>query len=353
MLTTNMRAPSNLQASVETGRIFWQEGRVLEGGRNALVSRSPDGTIADVNASPSNCRTRVHEYGGASYTLLDGGRSVAFSEFVGQHLQLCPAEGGGAGPKPLTTEAGGFRFADGRDDARGRLVIVRETESESPSAVVNEVVSVPHAAAAAGRGEAAVTEQEITVLATGRDFYSYPRLSSCGTKLAYVCWDHPNMPWDNTELFIQDLDAETGMPAGDPRRVTAGGQESVCQPLWAPDGSLLYLSDSTTGFYNLHVLDPPAAAPRCLLPQQTEFCSSHQGWQFGLPSFHLLTPDTLVCALSESGVSRLCTVDVSTGDVASLDVPGLPADVSEMAVVSPTKLALSDSWRARSSSSKK
>ena len=264
---------------------------------------------------------------GASYTLLDQGKSVAYSEFVGQHLQLCTVAGGGE-PTVLTAASGGFRYADGRaDDARSRLVMVRETEAESPTQVVNQVVSVPYSLS----GEA-VSAEDIKLLATSRDFYSYPRLSSDGRKLAYVCWNHPNMPWDNTELLVQDLDAD-GQPEGEPRRVSAGGEESVCQPLWTPSGALVFLSDSTTGFYNLHVVDAGSTSARCLLARPgTEFCSSHQGWSLGLQSFHLLSDDTLICTFGQGGVSKVCTVRVSTGELTILELPDLPPAISEVAV---------------------
>jgi len=205
--------------------------------------------------------------------------------------------------------------------------MVRETEAESPIQVVNQVVSVPYSLS----GEA-VSAEDIKLLATSRDFYSYPRLSSDGRKLAYVCWNHPNMPWDNTELLVQDLDAD-GLPEGEPRRVSAGGEESVCQPLWTPSGALVFLSDSTTGFYNLHVVDVGSTSARCLLARPgTEFCSSHQGWSLGLQSFHLLSDDTLICTFGQDGVSKLCTVRVSTGKLTILELPDLPPAISEVAV---------------------
>lgn len=90
LLTQGKVGLSSLKACRSTGAIYWEESRPTEQGRNVLVRHAPSTSIADINAAPSNCRTRVHEYGGAAYTLVDGGKAVAFSEFVGQQLMLSP-----------------------------------------------------------------------------------------------------------------------------------------------------------------------------------------------------------------------------------------------------------------------
>ncbi len=95
---------------------------------------------------------------------------------------------------------------------------------------VNTIVSVD----LAGRGEAAV-------IVSGNDFYSAPRLSPNGSQLAWLTWNHPNMPWDGNELWVAELTDEGAIRA--PHRVAGGEQESIEQPEWSPDGVLHFMSD--------------------------------------------------------------------------------------------------------------
>ena len=187
----------------DDGSAWWLERRPKDGGRTTLVHDGQDVTPPDVNV-----RTRVHEYGGGAWFLH--GDTAFFSNFDDQRLyRLDPGET----PRPITPEPpqpGSVRYADGRVSPDGRLIVcVRETHGEDGEPA-NELVALP----ADGEGEP-------RVLASGRDFYSFPRLSPDGTTLAWTCWDHPNMPWDGTELWVAPL------AAPDEARLVAGGAERV------------------------------------------------------------------------------------------------------------------------------
>ena len=165
--------------------IYWLEGRPAEGGRNVLVRRTPDGATSDVTPAPFNVRTRVHEYGGGAY-LVDRG-VVWFSNFADQRLYRL--ERGATAPQALTPEGAWFYADFCFDRARQRLIAVREDHTVEGKEAVTALVAI----AADGRTR---------VLAHGRDFYSTPRISPDGSALAWICWDHPQMPWDGTELWV-------------------------------------------------------------------------------------------------------------------------------------------------------
>ncbi len=179
--------------------LYWLEGRPSEGGREVIVRRSGNGRTEDVTQPPFNVRTRAHEYGGGEY-LVDQG-IVYFSNFSDGRLYR-QARGGQA--EPLTAP-GAMRFADMvADHTRGRLITVVEDHTAMADA--------PHRASEGGRipepsnwlGAVDLSNGAVTPLTKGYDFYSTPRLSPDGRRLAWLSWRHPNMPWDGCELWLAD-----------------------------------------------------------------------------------------------------------------------------------------------------
>ncbi|HEX3884290.1 MAG TPA: prolyl oligopeptidase family serine peptidase [Stellaceae bacterium] len=285
---------------VDGGDIYWTESRPTEGGRGVVVRRGGDGADHDVTPPPWNARTRVHEYGGGGAAVDRG--TVYFSHFADQRLYRLAA---GGTPEPLTpaTEPGtSLRYADGViDRARGRWVGVRE-QHLADGTVTNTIVAVGFASLHPGR-----------VLAQGADFYAAPRLSPDGKNLAFLQWNHPNMPWVGTELRAADV-AEDGS-LGSPRLVAGGERESVAQPRWSPDGILHFISDRS-GWWNLYRWD---GAARALCPRETEFCGAQ--WVFGQASYAFLGPATIVCAYGEDTGSALARLDIATGKLTPLSLP--------------------------------
>jgi len=213
-----------MEIALDGKDVYWLESRPLEGGRYVIVRRGADGRTVDVNPPPFNARTRVHEYGGAPFAVRDG--VVYFSDFSDQRLYR--QERGGE-PSPITP-AEALRYADAVvDGSRGRLICVREDHSESDREAVNTIISLSLDGG-----------QPAQVLVSGNDFYSSPRLSPDGSQLAWLTWNHPNMPWDGTELWVAVvLDDGT---LGEMQLVAGGEAESIFQPQWSPDGSLWFVS---------------------------------------------------------------------------------------------------------------
>ncbi|HET6477230.1 MAG TPA: hypothetical protein VFH93_14300, partial [Thermoleophilia bacterium] len=241
--------------------LYWTEMRPLEDGRYVVVRRAPGGEIADVTPPGASARTLVHEYGGGMYLAFrpaDGGESVIFSEQEDQRLyrQDLPATAGANGrdmdgepgwsaPRAITAAPPAdraHRYADGRVTPDGRLLVSVRERHEADGSVVNELVTLPTDG-----------PDPPQVVASGHDFYAAPRLSPDGRRLAWICWDHPLMPWDGTELWTAEL-AGDGSLAGE-RPVTGGPEESILQPLWSPAGDLWFASDRT-GWWNLYAVTP-------------------------------------------------------------------------------------------------
>src|SRR5271154_6578440 len=215
---------------VDGDDIYWIEGRPREGGRSVVVRRAADGAIEDVTPPRFNARSRVHEYGGGSACVHRG--LVFFSNFADQRLYQQPS---GLAPTPLTPEpapGSGFRYADGLFDAQRRRWIGVREEHGADRPVDNTLVAVELGAPGSGH-----------VLAEGHDFYASPTLSPDGKRLAWLSWDHPNMPWVGTELWLAEIGADGSLTT--PRRVAGGPEESIFQPQFSPDGVLYFLSYRT------------------------------------------------------------------------------------------------------------
>jgi dipeptidyl aminopeptidase/acylaminoacyl peptidase len=286
------------QIVLDGGDIYWYEARPSEGGRYVIVRRTPDGEISDVNPAPYHARTRVHEYGGGAYTVSDG--VVYFANFTDQRIyRQIP----GGEPHPLTPE-GQLRYADLQfDKRRGSLVCIVEDHSREGEEAVNSLARLD-----LDNGQIAHT------LAAGNNFYSSPAISPDGNKLAWLTWNHPNMPWDGTELWVGAL-AETG-EVENAQLVAGGVQESIFQPLWSPNGVLYFVSDRN-GWWNLYRLIGNDIEP--VVEMEAEF--GEPQWLFGMATYGFSSAEQLVCIYTQNGRYYLATIDTATRQLETIKTP--------------------------------
>ncbi|ABG03579.1 peptidase S9, prolyl oligopeptidase active site region [Rubrobacter xylanophilus DSM 9941] len=285
------------QLALSGGDLYWTESRPAEDGRSVLVRRSPDGRVRDLSPPPFDVRSRVHEYGGGAFAAGEG--AVVFSNLGDGRLYRLD----GGVPRPITPP-GEARYADLLlDEQRDRVLCVRE-EPSGGGGPRNELVAVPLEG-----------DRRPEVLVSGPDFVASPRLSPDGSRLAWLSWDLPNMPWDGTWLWTADLDA-AGRPAG-ARQVAGGPAESVFQPEWSPRGLLYFVSDRA-GWWNLYRLSPYGRAePVC--PMKAEFGVPQ--WQLGLSTYGFLGENAILCAYTRRGVWRLAAVNVADRRISPVESP--------------------------------
>ncbi|MEA2608800.1 MAG: hypothetical protein QOJ75_1043 [Chloroflexota bacterium] len=266
---------------------YWLEDRPSEAGRRVLVRSGIDGSIVDLTPPPFNVRTRVHEYGGGSYTVAGG--VIVFSNFADNRLYRLDPDGE---PPVAITPDGPWRFADLRiDPRRSRLVAVREDHS-GPGEAVTTIVAVPLNGG-----------QPPDVLASGPDFFAAPRPSPDGSRLAWLEWDHPDMPWDATRLRTAAFAPDGTLQA--PALAAGGPEESIAQPEWSPAGVLHFVSDRT-GWWNLYrLLDGPVLD--ALAPMEAEFADP--AWVFGRSSYGFLPGGALVAIGRYDGRDHLFRVE--------------------------------------------
>jgi dipeptidyl aminopeptidase/acylaminoacyl peptidase len=290
--------------------VYWLEGRPSEGGRYVVVRRTPDGKTTDVIPAPFNSRTRVHEYGGGSYFVVDG--TVYFSNYSDQRLYV---QHPGSAPRPITPERE-LRFADGSFDAQTQKILyVCEDHTQAGKEAVNSLVSVN--LSESGADAAAPKENVVRVLVSGNDFYSSPRLSPDGAQLAWLAWNHPNMPWDGSDLWLVDVDRTGGViQLKNPRRIAGGKNESIFAPEWSPDGLLHFVSDRT-GWWNLYRWREGRA--ECLCEKQVEFGMPQ--WVFGLSTYAFVTSDRILCTFNDRGRWQLAFLDTKSGRLETIEMP--------------------------------
>lgn len=289
------------QVKMDGDDVYWIEMRPSEGGRQVIVRQAPDGSIVDVILPGFNARTRVHEYGGGDYVAHDS--IVYFSNFADQQLYRQQPN---SEPQLISEDStdAQLRYADFVvDKSRNRLISVREDHRDQDREAVNTLVAVPLDGAAA------------QILISGKDFYSSPRISPDGSRLAWLTWNHPNMPWDGCELWTGEIAADGTITN---QQLVAGGlSESIFQPEWSPDGILYFISDAS-GWWNVYRADANGSV-ECVCEMQAEFGAPQ--WIFGLSTYAFESADRIVCAFAERGLWRLGIINTATKSLQRIDAP--------------------------------
>ncbi len=308
--------------------VYWLESRPQENGRSVIVRRPAGSSSADVTPPVAgageatfNVRTRVHEYGGGSYLVSNG--VVYFCNDADQRLYRQKL---GGTPVAITAEPArprGLRYADGVMDARrGRMVWVLEDHTTAAREPVNTLVEIPLDGSHPPR-----------MLQSGGDFYAAPRLSPDGSRLAWLEWSHPHMPWIGCELWVGECAADGSV--GNKRLVAGGDDESVFQPEWSPDGRLYFVSDpaqpSLEGrWWNLFRVRGDAldnsVGVEPIYPLAAEFGRAQ--WVFRLSTFAFTSSSQLVCSYVQDGVRRISNIDL-----ASLEARPIPTEYEDISFV--------------------
>ncbi len=292
------RSVGLFQPKIDGEDIYWVEMRPYEGGRNVIVRLDQLGVRTDVNPPPFNARTRLHEYGGGDYAVRNG--LVCFSNFADQRVYRCSP---GSAPQSITPEAA-LRYADTIfDEHRARLICVREDHTTTGKESVNTLIGL----------KLDGSQNAGDDLVSGSDFYSSPRLSPDGSRLAWLSWDHPNMPWDETELWVGDVAGDGSLATT--RRLAGGHGESIFQPEWSPDGTLYFVSDRT-GWWNLYRVQPNQEVEP-VTEMDAEFGVPQ--WVLGLSTYAFEFAERIICTCSQLGMSRLARIDTKSRRIEFID----------------------------------
>ena len=291
------------------GRLFWLEGRPSEAGRQVVMTGmlSDGGGLENMReASPVevNVRTRVHEYGGGEYAVWrdrlffvdDSDGRIHAGRIAGAVVPITPI---------------GSCYADLVPSPDGRWLLAIEERPRSDGESENRLIAIELAASGRPAGVEAVGEPR--VIASGHDFYASPTWAPDGERLAFLAWDHPNMPWNGTLLEIV-LWSEDG-PASDARGVAGGPRESLFQPRFAIDGSLFVVSDRS-GWWNL--LRVGDSGPIPIHSERAELGLPQ--WVFGMSRWAFLGAGAILASATREGRDVLLQIEIESGQ--SREWPG-------------------------------
>jgi len=291
-------------------QIIVQEGRPAEGGRITLVEYDRNGENSkELIDAPFNVRSRVHEYGGASWILIEEEPArIIFANFSDQRvysLILGQNEPTVLTPQSLVDGDPKLRFAEFTRGSENTVVAIMEDLRAEP---VRHIVAIPL------NGSAASDLSKIRVLSAPARFVAAPRLSPNGQKLSWISWEHPNMPWDSTRLHLAQLTDE-GILAS---RVIAGSEEeSVMQPEWLDDDRIAFISDAS-GWWNPYVYQDESSRTTRLVDRPAEFAGPL--WQVGTRWYVVENPHTLLCSYG-TGTKSLARVHSATGGLDDIELP--------------------------------
>ena len=295
------RASSYVHESrIDADAVWWLELRPDEGGRTVLRRGDPWSEPVDVTPPGFDVRTLVHEYGGGAYVVHDG--VAYFSNHADQRMYRQELAGT---PEPITAEPPeprSHRYADMAVSPDGRWIACVRERHDGQGMPANELVVLPTDGSNAPE-----------VIGAGSDFVSSPSWSPDGSRLAWLRWQMPWMPWDETELVVARFDEGA---AGDSERLAGGEGESILQPAWSPRGELHFLSDRT-GWWNVYRLDGEGATN--LTPREAEF--GVPPWEFGYSSYAFLDDGRIACAYRSGGEHHLAMLDPTSRELIDVDVP--------------------------------
>jgi dipeptidyl aminopeptidase/acylaminoacyl peptidase len=283
--------------------VYWLESRPAEQGRTTVMQLDANGTITSVLPAPYDCRSRVHEYGGGSYTVANG--TLYFSHQVDNQLyRLSLADD--ATPAALTSDKNLRYAALSLDASRNQLLAVCEDHSADgePS---NRIVSLDLDG-----------KTGLRTLVQGDDFYAAPQTSPDGSQLCWLSWSHPDMPWQGSNLWLANLDCDGAL--SNAHKIAGGKNESICQPKWSPTGELYFVSDRSNwwNIYRWRGNDGKGDA-QAITARTTEFAVPQ--WVFGQSNYAFIGDKQILASYCLQGLWQLAQINCEDCSFTPLQSP--------------------------------
>jgi dipeptidyl aminopeptidase/acylaminoacyl peptidase len=293
----------------EKGNVYWLELRPSESGRYAIRSNRQQ---EDLIPKTFNCRSRVHEYGGGSYIVTND--TIYFTNFADQRIYRINLDENNV-PVPLTNESKNstLRYADFTIDSfRQQLISVHENHVDETN-VQNTIISI------------SLNDSSLKTLDEGYDFYSSPKLSPDGRYLIWICWNHPNMPWDETELWIGEFNNKDNLSLINKKKLVGKNDESIVQPQWSPDGKYIYFISDQNGWWNIYRTTIDGQSVEHIYNMEAEF--GGPAWQFASSYYGFDSNGNLVASYWKNGIAKLARIDVQNKKLSPITPTEIYTDI--------------------------
>lgn len=264
------------EIQIENNIIYWIESRPKENGRNVIVMKEKNDSPKDILPKEFNARNSVHEYGGGVYSVKNG--IIYFTNWDDQRIYKIQ-DNKIIAISPESKPNKSIRFADLNISPDGKsLICIMETHHKN--LVENEIVIIPTDGTSGPKS-----------ILKGCDFYSSPRLNENGTKIAWICWQHPNMPFDSTELYIADF-SSNGIK--NHKKIGGGYDESVMQPKW--NGNQLFFISDKTGWWKINKYENNRS--EVIINDNADIAEAP--WVFGLSNYSISEKILITSLVNES-----------------------------------------------------
>lgn len=316
LIVENTISPSEIQID-DNGNVYWLELRPSESGRYVLRSNKQQD---DLLPKPFNSRTRVHEYGGGSYLVANN--QIYFTNFPDQRIyQLNLQDNQTVVPLTDETDQSNLRYANMIFDSyRQQIICVHENHVDEQN-VRNSIAVIR-----------LNDSKSVKILDEAYDFYSSPAISPDGKYLVWICWNHPNMPWDRTELWIGELtnDDNSNQLLINKRKLFDQVNESILQPQWSPDGKFIYFISDRSNWWNIYRTTFDGQNLEQIYDMKVEF--GGPAWQFGTSYYGFDANQNLVASYWTNGLAKLVRINVQSKTLTPLSATEIYTDIRSVRV---------------------
>lgn len=284
---------SILNMLIEGSATYWNETRPLNKGRYTVVKKEAGKPTEDLTPPDFNARSFVHEYGGGAFTIHEG-VLYASNGADNKVYTIKPDKA------PIALTNGEVRFADMHMSSQG-LIAVGEYH---PNGHVENFLAL-----------ISLENGSYKKIAQGYDFYAFPVISPSGKKLAWICWNHPNMPWNHTELWTAEILSDGSLSN---HQKIAGKAESIFQPRWKDDEQLFFVSDRGSGWWNLHLF--ANGKVENIYPLEAEM--GEPLWVFDRSTWTFFG-DNILFTYNQNGYGQLAILDLKSRKIQPIKRSGI------------------------------
>jgi dipeptidyl aminopeptidase/acylaminoacyl peptidase len=278
-----------------------------------------EGGVRDILPQGYSARSSVHEYGGGAYCIASTGHVIFTNSSNRENGVYSLDSDSSKVERILNTPFRSYGDFDAHPSEEWILAIeeVHHEGHDPPSKVINRLVAFSSQKAS-----------DPVVVATGADFFTSPRFSPNGRQICWLQWNHPDMPWTDTRLFLADWKSISERPGFEISNIQmiAGGMVdgqtvAVTEPRWAPDGVLYYLQDSPYYRQIYRRSSSGQSGLKLELEGLERVDFGECPWILACNTYAFLSKSEMIAVYTKTGQSNVISINLETGSCIDLQLP--------------------------------